>query len=47
MRNLLSKYAEAVLADIVKRMNERQARQKALEAAGEDDDDDDDDEDED
>ena len=47
MRNLLSKYAEAVLADIVKRMNERQARQKALEAAGEDDDDDDDDDDED
>merc|ERR1712118_265498 len=37
MRNLLSKYAEAVLADIVKRMKEREARQRAQ--AEEDDDD--------
>jgi len=44
MRNLLSKYAEAVLADIVKRMKEREARAKA-EEGGDDDDDDDDDED--
>ena len=43
MRNLLSKYAEAVLADIVKRMKEREARQRT---EGDDDDDDDDDDDE-
>ena len=42
MRNLLSKYAEAVLADIVKRLKEREARQKT-EADDDDDDDDDDD----
>merc|ERR1711988_597346 len=29
MRNLLSKYAEAVLADIVKKMKEREAMNKA------------------
>ena len=45
MRNLLSKYAEAVLADIVKRMKEREARAKAKEEEESDDDDDDDDED--
>jgi hypothetical protein len=39
MRNLLSKYAEAVLADIVKRMREREARQRAED--GEDDSDED------
>ena len=42
MRNLLSKYAEAVLADIVKRMKEREARAKAKEEEESDDDDDDD-----
>jgi len=44
MRNLLSKYAEAVLADIVKRMREREARQRAEGAEGEEEEDDDDDE---
>ena len=39
MRNLLSKYAEAVLSDIVKKMKEREA----MRAEGDDDDDDDDD----
>jgi len=38
MRNLLSKYAEAVLADIVKKMKEREA----MRAEGDDGDDDDD-----
>merc|ERR1711988_1979459 len=38
MRNLLSKYAEAVLADLVKKMKEREARAK-LEENGDADDD--------
>jgi len=45
MRNLLSKYAEAVLADIVKRMKEREARarqEREEEGEGGDDDSDDD-----
>ena len=44
MRNLLSKYAEVVLSDIVKRLKDREARAK-LEDGGEEDDDDDDDDD--
>ena len=43
MRNLLSKYAEAVLADIVRRMKEREARAKMEDDGEEGDDDDDDD----
>jgi len=45
MRNLLSKYAEAVLADLVKRMKEREAAARAKGDEGDDDDDDDDDDD--
>ena len=41
MRNLLSKYSEAVLADIVKKIKDRDAQRRA--EGNEDDDDDDDD----
>jgi len=43
MRNLLSKYAEAVLADIIKKMKEREAMQRDREDGEEDDEDDEDD----
>ena len=39
MRNLLSKYAEAVLADIVRKMKEREARERDEGSDEEDDDD--------
>ena len=40
MRNLLSKYADAVLADIMKKMREREAMQRDREAGDEDEDED-------
>ena len=42
MRNLLSKYAEAVLADIIKKMKEREAMQREQEEEGEEEEEDED-----
>ena len=41
MRNLLSKYAEAVLADIVKRLKEREQRRRDEEGDDSDEEEDD------